>query len=146
MKPAQITRALLWFNGAIGVLMFIGLLPDVGVSKAFVALVGCLVLGTLGGFIYLVPTYVAAERGHASTTAILALNILLGWTMLGWVAALVWALTKPAAAPRPVVEVQQPAPRPPSTVEQLEKLAALRDRGALSDEEFAEQKRRVLAG
>lgn len=63
--------------------------------------------------------------------------------MLGWVGALVWAMAKPGAAPQPSADAPQ---HPASTVEQLEKLAALRDRGALSDEEFAEQKRRVLAG
>jgi hypothetical protein len=36
---------------------------------------------------------IAASRGHPNTIAIAALNILLGWTMLGWIASLVWALT-----------------------------------------------------
>lgn len=46
-----------------------------------------------GFFVYLVPWFVAARRNHPNTTAIAALNLLLGWTFLGWVAALVWALT-----------------------------------------------------
>lgn len=45
---------------------------------------------------YFVPTYIARRRGHHNATAILALNILLGWTFLGWVVAVVWALMKPA--------------------------------------------------
>jgi multisubunit Na+/H+ antiporter MnhB subunit len=43
--------------------------------------------------VYLLPSLVAANRKHANETAIVALNILLGWTFLGWVIALVWALT-----------------------------------------------------
>ena len=43
--------------------------------------------------LYLLPAMVAAGRKHRSGTAITALNILLGWTFVGWVAALVWALT-----------------------------------------------------
>lgn len=42
---------------------------------------------------YLIPTFVAGARKHHNTPAILALNLLLGWTLLGWVVALVWALT-----------------------------------------------------
>jgi hypothetical protein len=44
-------------------------------------------------FLYLLPTCVAANRKHNNEGAILALNLFLGWTLLGWVAALVWALT-----------------------------------------------------
>lgn len=43
---------------------------------------------------YLAPCFVAAWRRHHNYLAITALNILLGWTFLGWVAALVWALTQ----------------------------------------------------
>jgi Superinfection immunity protein len=34
----------------------------------------------------------------AATAAICALNLLLGWTVIGWIAALVWALTNPPRA------------------------------------------------
>lgn len=43
--------------------------------------------------IYLVPFYVAEGRKHRDMLAIFVLNLLLGWTFVGWVAALVWALT-----------------------------------------------------
>lgn len=42
---------------------------------------------------YFIPTLVACFRGHRDSTAIFALNFLLGWTFIGWVAALVWSLT-----------------------------------------------------
>jgi uncharacterized protein len=51
------------------------------------------VLLLLGIAAYLLPLSIAASRSHPNTIAIAALNILLGWTMLGWIAALVWALT-----------------------------------------------------
>ncbi len=47
----------------------------------------------LGLLAYFVPALVAVKRMHHQTSAILALNLLLGWTFIGWVAALVWALT-----------------------------------------------------
>lgn len=42
--------------------------------------------------LYFVPTMVGWNKRNRS--AILALNVFLGWTLLGWVVALVWALTK----------------------------------------------------
>lgn len=44
-------------------------------------------------FLYFIPTIVALGRRHHNAGAIVLLNILLGWTVLGWVAALVWAAT-----------------------------------------------------
>lgn len=43
--------------------------------------------------LYLLPAFVAGIRGHHNGGAICALNVLLGWTGLGWIIALVWALT-----------------------------------------------------
>lgn len=43
-------------------------------------------------FVYLLPAFVAMQRKHTNTTAICVLNILVGWSFIGWVAALVWAL------------------------------------------------------
>lgn len=40
---------------------------------------------------YFFPTIVAASRHHANASAIVVLNLLLGWTVLGWIGALVWA-------------------------------------------------------
>lgn len=44
--------------------------------------------------IYFTPALVAAGRGHHQSLAIFMLNLLLGWTLLGWVAAIVWACTE----------------------------------------------------
>lgn len=45
-------------------------------------------------FAYLLPSFVALQRKHVNTDAICVLNILVGWSFIGWVAALVWALVK----------------------------------------------------
>lgn len=42
---------------------------------------------------YMLPWMIAALRGKSNHWAVLALNLLLGWTILGWIAALVMALT-----------------------------------------------------
>jgi len=43
------------------------------------------------GFIYFIPSFVAYSRKKKNKSAILVLNIFLGWTLLGWVIAAVWA-------------------------------------------------------
>jgi TonB family protein len=50
-------------------------------------------------FVYFLPTIVAAARHHHNATPIFLLNLFLGWTFVGWVAALVWSAT---AVTRPV--------------------------------------------
>ncbi|PDT77153.1 superinfection immunity protein [Bradyrhizobium sp. C9] len=47
--------------------------------------------------IYFIPTFVASERKHQNFAAIVIVNIFLGWTFIGWVAALVWAFTQVSA-------------------------------------------------
>ena len=53
--------------------------------------------------VYFLPTIVAVARGHHNAFAIFLLNLLLGWTGLAWILALVWAatnrLTSQAGAP-----------------------------------------------
>jgi hypothetical protein len=54
--------------------------------------------------LYFWPAIIAKGRRHNNTTAIFATNLLLGWTLLGWVASFIWALTadvKPAGPRRP---------------------------------------------
>jgi hypothetical protein len=41
--------------------------------------------------IYILPAFIAERRKHQHKTPILILNLFLGWTLIGWVAALVWA-------------------------------------------------------
>jgi hypothetical protein len=47
----------------------------------------------LGIFLYFLPSFIAVTRGHQNSLAIFVVNLLLGCVLLGWVAALVWALT-----------------------------------------------------
>lgn len=45
--------------------------------------------------LYLLPTYEAWKADHESLMSLFLLNLLLGWTFLGWVAAMVWAHKRP---------------------------------------------------
>ena len=59
--------------------------------------------------LYFSPAMVASGRKHPNQASISILNLLLGWTAIGWVAALVWAYsdtptTKLAVAKSPAEE------------------------------------------
>ena len=42
---------------------------------------------------YFLPSLVAVARGHQSGLEIVTCNLLLGWTVLGWIVAFIWSLT-----------------------------------------------------
>ena len=46
-----------------------------------------------GFVIYFLPTIVALVRQKRNFVSILLLNLFLGWTLIGWIVALVWAST-----------------------------------------------------
>jgi Superinfection immunity protein len=48
---------------------------------------------TLFLIFYLVPSFIASMRGHRNAGAIFILNLLAGWTFVGWIVAMVWAFT-----------------------------------------------------
>ena len=50
-------------------------------------------LGLFSLVVYFIPSIVAALRNHPNGNAIAILNILTGWTFIGWVVAMVWAFT-----------------------------------------------------
>lgn len=63
--------------------------------------VGAIPMGFLifaGGVAYLFPTLIATEREHDNITPILILNLLLGWLLIPWIGALVWAFSRNRAA------------------------------------------------
>jgi hypothetical protein len=55
----------------------------------------------LGVAIYLLPSIIGFARQRPNAVPILVLNVFLGWSLLGWVAALVWSL----AVDQPVQQV-----------------------------------------
>lgn len=58
--------------------------------------------------IYFLPTLIANGRHLHERAGIAMVNLFLGWTFIGWVVALIWAIT----APSPYVYYVRP-PYPP---------------------------------
>ena len=53
--------------------------------------------------VYFVPVIIVSVRQHPNAASIIALNVLLGWTFLGWVVALVWSLSRFSDSSREIV-------------------------------------------
>lgn len=43
---------------------------------------------------YFLPSIIAFASGKRNSLAICALNVLTGWTILGWVISLIWSLIR----------------------------------------------------
>ena len=52
-----------------------------------------IMMGMIVGIpIYLAPTFIAVSRKVDAALGVFLLNLLLGWSILGWVGSLVWAV------------------------------------------------------
>lgn len=104
------------------------------------------VLGTLLVvlLVYFVPTMIAGGRSHYNRSAIGALNLLLGWTVIGWVAALVWAFTNPSAAHPQASAIPAPPAADEPLSARLSKLEALKAEGLISEAEYDTKRAAIL--
>jgi hypothetical protein len=76
-----------------GILHSQGMSPEVAELLIKGGLVVLAVLMTAS--FYFAPSMVARSRQHRNFKAILALNILFGWTFIGWAVAMIWAFMAP---------------------------------------------------
>jgi hypothetical protein len=72
-----------------------------------------LVLGGPFLAIHFLPTIIAAVRRVRNLGWIFTVNIFLGWTLVGWVVALIWALRDAPNYPTPHAPLPPPTYTPP---------------------------------
>jgi hypothetical protein len=137
-------------------------------------------------FLYFIPAIVG--KGKRNAGSIFLLNLVAGWTVIGWIGALIWAASKDAQPATIVVQQAAPAPAPvaipaqpvasresvksfapartvepprqmemaaiaapvakttmPTITDELERLFQLKERGALTEEEYIVRKAKLLA-
>lgn len=95
--------------------------------------------------LYLLPFLISVVRGHHNKASIFFLNLFLGWTFIGWIAALIWSVSAiKSQTPAQHKEILVTRPDREDPYSKLEKLAELRDRGHLTAQEFEAEKSKVL--
>ncbi len=97
--------------------------------------IGLLVIFIISSTLYFLPSIIAFNRGHINKVVILILNLFLGWTLVGWIISLIWALTGFTLEPK--LKYSNPAT-------ELEKLHDLHQKGILTSEEYEKKKTEIL--
>ncbi len=91
--------------------------------------------GVVLSLIYFFPTIIAAARNR-QVASILTLNLLLGWTLIGWIICLVWSLSDRSG--------DTTKSDREDVTEEIRKLHQLKEEGILTEEEFQHKKKRLL--
>ena len=81
----------------VGVIAIATLMLTPFVVSAGLMPIGILALVFLASVLSIVPSVIAVLRGCKQAGSIACVNIFSGWTCVGWIIALVWALKAPAA-------------------------------------------------
>lgn len=93
-------------------------------------------------YLYLLPGQVSWWRKHPSKWAIIVTNVVFGWTLIGWVVALIWALGKKQT----VVVVPSTGGAEKSAAEKIAEAKTLLDAGTITQAEFDLIKGEALKG
>ena len=98
----KLIKAILGHKKKILLIMFCVFVYYIASNPAFISFlpkIGHLLLAVMFfGFLlgaYFLPFIFSLVNGHKDQTAILVINTFLGWTILGWIIALTWAVKKP---------------------------------------------------
>lgn len=62
--------------------------PEISIPLALIYFVA----GTVVLAIHFLPSFIATNRKHPNAMPIFVVNLLLGWTLVGWTVALAWSL------------------------------------------------------
>lgn len=89
---------------------------------------------------YFLPTLISQYRNHPNATSIFLLDLFLGWTFIGWLAALIWSASAIAAKLVQTASVGPAGDR----YERIEKLGSLKERGLISEQEYEQEKAKIL--
>jgi len=93
--------------------------------------------------LYFLPTISAYERKKKNSSSILVVNLFLGWTIIGWIVALSWALAKDTD-PVVIVKPDEHTKADKNVSNELTELFKLKEKGAITEEEFKVQKAKLL--
>lgn len=87
--------------------------------------------------VYFLPSIIGYK--HRNANSICLLNLFLGWTLIGWVVAMIWAVS---AERKESVVINYDK----SKTEQIKELKELFEDGTITKEEFENEKKYILRG
>ena len=104
---------------------------------------------------YVLPTIIALHRRNTDKKAIIVLNLLSGWTMVGWIITFIWACSPKKNRLIPLVatnnhyterdeKIEFPAQSLHNKLDSLRRLQDLLDSEALTPEQYEAEKAKVL--
>ncbi|MFV8333671.1 superinfection immunity protein [Flavobacterium sp. XS1P32] len=88
--------------------------------------------------LYFLPSIIGYS--HRNFGSIFLLNLLLGWTVIGWIVAIIWAVSNDKKETIIVNNDKK------SVSDKLKELKELHDDGTLTKEEFEAEKKHILRG
>ena len=102
--------------------------------------------------VYFLPSILAASKGHPHAPTLFLVNILSGWTIVGWLACLVWAASLPGE-PKPYTPLIRKTVRqtvtssatPEASAQALEALVMQRYQGQITEAEYLSGRQLILA-
>lgn len=68
---------------------------------SFILMIGVMLL-------YFAPSYIAYTRNHKNGLPIFFVNLIFGFTLIGWLVAFIWAFTDNVAIPVKVINQPEP--------------------------------------
>lgn len=88
--------------------------------------------------LYFAPGLVAVLCGHPKAVGIIILNLVLGWTLIGWVMSFIWACRQPEADSADAAVAKR------LLVVEIEDLVRMKQRGQLTEKEYAKRRKMLL--
>lgn len=93
-----------------------------------------LIIAIAAMVVYVAPSIIALKRKIRNKEILVVLNLIFGWTLAGWVGCLIYSL----------VEKNNDTTLENNKYTKIIRLQELKDRGALTEEEFANEKAKLL--
>lgn len=116
------TRAMPWIVMAgFTAVAIVAVPPDSNSNLRFVFVVA----SALAAFLYFLPWVIAVERRATTANGIILLDVLAGWTFIGWVVALVWAVSAPTSGSEQSESALPATKRCPECAEEVQAAAKI---------------------
>jgi len=98
-----------------------------------------LLLLVIALIIYLIP-FIVVKRDHPYFWPIVIINVFFGWTLIGWLVALIWAQTEC----EPYVKGEKTPAAASDVVAKLKELESMLKSGTITEQEFSTLKSKVI--